>query len=125
MINLAEDKPMDAAQKLVKNSALLLISALLVAAPGWCAALPTLQVPASVIVTSTGLAPAQATSSDGTTAIPFTIGNANYGSGVTGWLSVTYDQLTTPANLAFHVQGVAGLTPCTSATVTLTPTGSG
>src|ERR1039458_3271787 len=126
MINLAEDKPMDAAQKLVKNSALLLISALLVAAPGWCAALPTLQVPASVSVTYTGSATVQATSSDGTTAIPFTIGTPNYGAGVTGWLSASGDNgNTTPSNLTFRVQAVAGLTACTSATVTLTPTGSG
>src|ERR1035438_8604834 len=121
MINLAEDNVMDAAQKPIRNSALFLISTLMLAAPGWCLAQPTLVLPSTVTVTSTGVNSAPATSSDGSTQIPFTIGAVNYGAGTTGWLTVNGDT-TTPGTESFHVFGAASLTPCTTATVTFTPT---
>jgi hypothetical protein len=111
---------MDAAQKLIKNSALLLISALVFGAPAWCASVPTLVVPSTVTVTSTGFTNQQATSSDGTTHIPYVIGTPNYGTGPSNWLSVTGDN-TTPGNINFQVSGSAGLTACSTATVTFTP----
>ncbi len=119
---------MDAAQRLIRNSALLLVSALLLAAPGWATppiTLPTLVAPATVNIGSTASNTAAPVSSNGTTVIAYNVGAPVYGSGATGWLHVTpANPISTPSTLTFTVQGVPGLTACSSATVTLTPTAS-
>ena len=51
---------MDAAHKLLKNLAILLVLSLLMAAPGWA---QTLQVPATVTIGSSGSNTASVTSS--------------------------------------------------------------
>ena len=116
---------MDAAQKLLKTSALLLAIALLLAAPGW--AQPTLLAPSNVSIGSSGSNSASVTSSAaGTTEISYTIGAFNYSGDTTGapsgWLSDISGTATTPSNLNFQVRTTAGLTQGSSATVTLTPT---
>src|ERR1039457_2378625 len=102
---------MDAAQKLLKTSAILLAIALLMAAPGW--AQPTLQAPSTVNIGNTGSNFAQVTSSAaGTTEITYTIGAVDYSGDTTGapagWLLVS-GGTTTPANLNFSIRTASGL----------------
>jgi uncharacterized protein (TIGR03437 family) len=119
---------MDAAQKLLKTSAILLAIALLMAAPGW-AQTPTLVAPSSVVIGNTTVSdPVSVTSSDGTTVITYTISAPDYsvdGSGSrTGWLSAPSGTgFTTPtASLIFRIPTTAGVNSGASAKITLTPT---
>src|ERR1035437_1654397 len=116
---------MDAAQRLLKTTALLPVVALLMAAPGWA---QTLVAPPNVTIGNTGSASAFVTSSAaGTTEITYTSGTSystdNSGSG--NWLVVTPSSLTTPASLSFSLRNntTAGINSGASAMVTLTPTG--
>ena len=114
---------MDAAQKLLKASAILLAIALLMAAPGW--AQPTLVVPGTVAIGAAGSNDASVTSSAaGTTEITYTIGLPDYSAdpGAPAWLTVT-GGTTTPTSLHFQARNVAGLSSAMhSATVILHPT---
>src|ERR1035438_192506 len=97
---------MDAAQKLLKASAILLAFALLMAAPGW--ALPTLVVPSATVaipVASRTSNPQSVTSSDGTTVIAFAA-SINY-AGDVAWLYVS-GGTTTPTSLTFSALSVGG-----------------
>ena len=120
---------MDAAHKLLKNLAILLVLSLLMAAPGWA---QTLQVSPSTNVTigSTGSAFASVTSSagapTGSTEITYTITTTFTGIDTTNsgsWLVVS-GGTTTPANLTFSLRNnsASGVNNGASATVTLTPT---
>ena len=118
---------MDAAHKLLKNLAILLVLSLLMAAPGWA---QTLQVPSTVTIGSSGSNTASVTSSTGTpsgsTEITYTIGTPDYsgdtsGSTNTNWLAVS-GGTTTPSTLFFSIRTTAGVNNNASATVTLTPT---
>src|ERR1035441_3325086 len=113
---------MDAAQRLLKTTALLPVVALLMAAPGWA---QTLVAPPNVTIGNTGSASAFVTSSAaGTTEITYTSGTSystdNSGSG--NWLVVTPSSLTTPASLSFSLRNntTAGINSGASAMVTLT-----
>ncbi len=112
---------MDAAQKLLKTSALVFVVALLMAVPGW--AQPQFITSSSVTIGSTGSADAGVSSSGDP--ITYTIGAPNYSGDSTGsrtgWLSVTGGTIT-PANLHFSIGTTSGVNPGASATVTLTPT---
>ena len=112
---------MDAAQKLLKASAILLAFALLMAAPGW--ALPTLVVPSATVaipVATRTSDPQSVTSSDGTTAITFAT-SINY-AGDVAWLYVSGGTMT-PTSLTFSALSVGGFSATVhTATVTLTPT---
>ena len=118
---------MDAAHKLLKNLAILLVLSLLMAAAGWS---QTLQAPATVTIGSSGSNSANITSStgfpNGSTEITYTIGTPDYtgdtsGSANKNWLAVSGGTVT-PASLNFSVVTTAGLNTGASATVTLTPT---
>ena len=116
---------MDAAQKLLKTSAILLAIALLTAAPGW--AQPTLLAPSTVTIGATGSAFTGVTSSAaGTTEITYTVATSYSAdtSGSGSWLVVTPNGTTTPASLSFGLRNnsTAGLNLGATATVTLTPT---
>src|ERR1035437_6587597 len=116
---------MDAAQKLLKTSAILLAIALLMAAPGW--AQPTLLAPSTVTIGATGSAFTGVTSSAaGTTEITYTVATSYSAdtSGSGSWLVVTPNGTTTPASLSFGLRNnsTAGLNLGATATVTLTPT---
>ena len=93
---------MDAAQKLLKTSALVFVVALLMAVPGW--AQPQLVVTTTVTIGSTGSSDANVTSSGDP--ITYTIGAPNYSGDTTGsrtgWLSVS-GGTTTPATLHFSI----------------------
>ena len=112
---------MDAAQKLLKTSALVFVVALLMAVPGW--AQPQLLTSSSVTIGSTGSNDAGVTSTGDP--ITYTIGTPNYSVDTTGsrtgWLSVT-GGTTTPASLHFAIGTTSGGNPGAAATVTLTPT---
>src|ERR1035437_5019452 len=116
---------MDTAQKLLKTSAILRAIALLMAAPGW--AQPTLLAPATVTIGVTGSSSANVASSDGATAISFTVATS-YSVDTTGsgsWLVVTPSGIsTTPAFLTFGLRNgsSSGITSGASARVTLHPT---
>src|ERR1035437_7012158 len=117
---------MDAAQKLLKTSAILLAIALLTAAPGW--AQPTLLAPSTVTIGSTTVSdPVSVTSSAaGTTEITYTIGAPDYSvdstGSRTGWLNAPSGSTTTPSSLTFRVFTTAGVNSGASARITLTPT---
>src|SRR4249919_1471652 len=117
---------MDAAHKLIKPAGLLLIVALLVAAPGW-AQTPVLTVPSTVSLAGTGGQLVNVTSSGApATQITYSIGapqyaNDNGGQQFSPWLGVS-GGTTTPATLQFSVISTAGLNQGThTAQVTLTP----
>src|ERR1035437_478724 len=117
---------MDAAQRLLKNSAILAATALLMAAPGWAQTLVALS---PVQIGNTGFASTSVTSSAaGTVEITFTISAPDYSADTTGsrtgWLTAPTGPLTTPANnLSFSISTTAGVYSGASAVVTLTPTG--
>src|ERR1035437_3977427 len=116
---------MDAAQKLLKTSAILFAIALLMAVPGW--AQPTLLAPSTVTIGATGSAFTGVTSSAaGTTEITYTVATSYSAdtSGSGSWLVVTPNGTTTPASLSFGLRNnsTAGLNLGATATVTLTPT---
>src|ERR1019366_6334321 len=114
---------MDAAQKLLKNIAILTAAALLLSTVGL--AQPTLVAPATVSIGATGSNDASVNTSDGSV-ITFTIGAPDYSAdpGAPAWLTVT-GGTTTPANLHFQARNVAGLSSAVhTATVTLTPSGA-
>ena len=93
---------MDAAQKLLRTSALVLAVSLLMAAPGWA---QTLVVNTAVVIGSTGSSDQAVTSSAGdATPITYTIGAPAYSGGRTGWLNVS-GGTTTPASLHFALAG--------------------
>src|SRR5674476_973299 len=95
---------MDAAQKLLKTSAILLAIALLTAAPGW--AQPTLLAPSTVTIGATGSAFTGVTSSAaGTTEITYTVATSYSAdtSGSGSWLVVTPNGTTTPASLSLSL----------------------
>src|ERR1035437_5727910 len=116
---------MDAAQKLLKTSAILFAIALLMAVPGW--AQPTLLAPSTVTIGATGSAFTGVTSSAaGTTEITYTVATSYSAdtSGSGSWLVVTPNGTTTPASLSFGLRNnsTAGLNLGATATGTLTPT---
>ena len=113
---------MDAAQKLLRTSALVLALSLLMAAPGWA---QTLVAPSSVTIGNTGSNGANITSSAaGTTEITYAIATtySNDTSGSGSWLVVTGGTVT-PATLNFGLRNgtTAGISSGAAATVTLTP----
>src|ERR1035441_5352867 len=111
---------MDAAQKLLKASAILLAFALLMAAPGWAVTLNVASTTVVIPVASRTSDPVSVTSSDGTTAITFAT-SINYGGDV-AWLGVS-GGITTPTSLTFTANSVSGFSATVhTATVTLTPT---
>ncbi|MCX6629617.1 MAG: hypothetical protein NTW28_18520 [Candidatus Solibacter sp.] len=117
---------MDTAQKLLKNPAILLVLALLMAAPGWA---QTLVAPSAVTIGNTGSASISVTSSaGGTSEITFIPTVPHYSGDTsgsrTGWLTVDpgVGPRSTPTNLTFSIGTTAGVYPGASATVTLTPT---
>src|ERR1035437_405444 len=91
---------MDAAQRLLKNSAILAATALLMATVGL--AQPTLNVATSVTMAGTGGQDVSVTSSGSpTTEITYSIGAPSYAAdGGGSWLGVT-GGTTTPASLSF------------------------
>src|SRR6266540_3963544 len=112
IINLAEDKLMDAAHKLIKATCFLLAIAFLLAAPGW-AQTPTLVVTTSVTLSGTGGQNVNVTSSaTPTTEITYAIGNPPYSNDNNrvpiNWLRVT-GETTTPALLSFNLFQTSGL----------------
>jgi uncharacterized protein (TIGR03437 family) len=110
---------MDAAQKLLKITALFLVIGMLMAVPGW-AAVPTLVPPSSVSIGSSGFNNANVNSSDGTTVIGFTTA-ISYTSGDPSWLSITGGG-STPATLTLTVSTAGGLSGGShTATVTFHP----
>src|ERR1035441_3292427 len=112
---------MDAAQKLLKASAILLAFALLMAAPGW--AVPTLVVnPTTVAIGTTGFNTANVTSSDGMTVITYTIGTPSYTGGDPAWLYSITGSTTTPATLSFYARNSGLSAGVHTATVVLYPT---
>ena len=114
---------MDAAQKLLKNIAILTATALLLSTAGLAATLvatPTVVLPGDTGGPNT----ANVTSSDGTTVITFTIGTPVYTPGDPAWLPFVTGGTTTPATLSFQATNRAGLsTGPHTARVTLHPTG--
>jgi len=111
---------MDAAQKLLKNIAILTAAALLLSTVGLAAT--TLVAPSTVAIGATGYNTADVSSSDGTTIITYSIGTPSYTGGDPAWLAVS-GVGTTPSTLTFTAHSVAGLSAALhSATVTLTPT---
>src|ERR1035438_708604 len=111
---------MDAAQKLLKNIAILTAAALLLSTVGL--AQPTLvATPSTVAIGATGYNTADVTSSDGTV-ITYTIGTPIYTGGDPAWLAVS-GVTTTASTLTFNAHSVAGLSATLhTATVMLTPT---
>src|ERR1035437_9803873 len=93
---------MDAAQRLLKNSAILAATALLMATVGL--AQPTLNVATSVTMAGTGGQDVTVTSSGSpTTEISYSIGAPSYAAdGGGSWLGVT-GGTTTPASLSFSL----------------------
>src|ERR1039458_2217459 len=93
---------MDAAQRLLKNSAILAATALLMATVGL--AQPTLNVATSVTMAGTGGQDVSVTSSGSpTTEITYAIGAPSYAAdGGGSWLGVT-GGTTTPASLSFSL----------------------
>src|ERR1035441_1976336 len=93
---------MDAAQRLLKNSAILAATALLMATVGL--AQPTLNVATSVTMAGTGGQDVSVTSSGSpTTEITYAIGAPSYAAdGGGSWLGVT-GATTTPASLSFSL----------------------
>ena len=110
---------MDAAQKLIKNIAILAATGLLLSAVGLAQTL--VATPTTVVIPASGSNTAAVTSSDSITVITYTIGTPSY-NGDPPWLTVT-GGTTTPSTLSFQARNVAfvSATPHT-ATVTLTPT---
>jgi uncharacterized protein (TIGR03437 family) len=112
---------MDAAQKLIKNIAILTAATLLLSTVGLAANL--VATPTTVVLPpATAFHTAAVSSSDGTTVINYTIGATNYNGGDPAWLTVT-GGTATPATLNFQARGVAFVSASPhTATVTLTPT---
>jgi uncharacterized protein (TIGR03437 family) len=120
---------MDAAHKLLKNLAILLVLSLLMTAAGWS---QTLQAPSAVTIGSSGSNFAFVTSSASPTEITYTIGSPDYSIDSTTslhWLTVSPASGTSlktvpaPGNeLQFTASTAGGLTGTHSAKVTLTPT---
>src|ERR1017187_7323196 len=111
---------MDAAQRLLKNSAILAATALLMATVGL--AQPTLNVATSVTMAGTGGQDVSVTSSGSpTTEITYAIGAPSYAAdGGGSWLGVT-GGTTTPASLSFSLARAPLTGGAHVATVTLTP----
>ncbi len=110
---------MDAAQKLLKNLAILTATALLLSSIGLAA---TLAAPSTVVISASGSNDASVTSSDGTP-VTYTIGPPSYTGGDPAWLTVT-GGTTTTATLTFTARNVPWVSASPhSATVTLTPSG--
>src|ERR1017187_3020989 len=112
---------MDAAQKLIKNIAILAATGLLLSAVGL--AQPTLvATPTTVAIGASGFNTANVTSSDnGTTVITYSIGAPTFTSGDPQWLTVS-GGTTTPSTLTFTAHNVAGLSAAVhTATVVLHP----
>src|ERR1017187_3447692 len=111
---------MDAAQKLLKASAILLAFALLMAAPGWAVTLNVASTTVAIPVASRVSEPVSVTSSASpTTEITFAT-SINY-AGDVAWLSVSGGNMT-PASLQFTALNVGGFSATVhTATVTLTP----
>ena len=112
---------MDAAQKLLKTSALVFVVALLMAVPGW--AQPQL-VPDSTSVTipNTGSAFTGLHSSVPGSEITYTIAKSYADNSSGDWLVVTPSGTTTPATLTFSLLNFRPPAPGAGATVTLHPT---
>src|ERR1035441_2554090 len=112
---------MDAAQKLIKNIAILTAAALLLSTVGLA---QTLVAPTTVSIGATGFNDASVTSSDGTTAITYTIGVPSFTAGDPAWLTVS-GGTTTPTSVHFQASNPATLSQAMhTATVTLTPSGA-
>src|ERR1035438_8742370 len=111
---------MDAAQKLLKASAILLAFALLMAAPGWAVTLNVASTTVAIPVASRVSEPVSVTSSASpTTEITFAT-SINY-AGDVAWLYVSGGNMT-PASLQFTALNVGGFSATVhTATVTLTP----
>ena len=111
---------MDAAQRLLKNSAILAATALLMATIGL--AQPTLNVATSVTMAGTGGQDVSVTSSGSpTTEITYAIGAPSYAAdGGGSWLGVT-GGTTTPASLSFSLARAPLTGGAHVATVMLTP----
>jgi uncharacterized protein (TIGR03437 family) len=113
---------MDAAQKLLKNVAILTAAVLLLSTVGLAT---TLVAPASVAIGATGSNTASVTSSDATV-ITYTVGSPAYSGGDPAWLTVSPSGSTTTAataSLFFQARNAAGLAAAVhTATVVLAPT---
>src|ERR1017187_11680 len=113
---------MDAAQRLLKNTAILAATALLMATIGL--AQPTLNVATSVTMAGTGGQDVSVTSSGSpTTEITYAIGAPSYAAdGGGSWLGVPSGSQTTPASLSFSLARAPLTGGAHVATATLTPT---
>src|ERR1022692_1788301 len=113
---------MDAAQRLLKNSAILAATALLMATVGL--AQPTLNVATSVTMAGTGGQDVSVTSSGSpATEITYAIGAPSYAAdGGGSWSGVPSGSQTTPALLSFSLARAPLTGGAHQATVTLTPT---
>ena len=111
---------MDAAQKLLKASAILLAFALLMAAPGWAVTLNVTSTSVAIPTASRTSDPVSVTSSASpTTEITFA-SSINY-AGDVAWLGVS-GGTTTPTSLTFTANSVSGFSATVhTAYVTLTP----
>ena len=111
---------MDAAQKLLKASAILLAFALLMAAPGWAVTLNVTSTTVAIPTASRTSDPVSVTSSASpTTEITFAT-SINY-AGDVAWLGVS-GGTTTPTSLTFTANSVSGFSATMhTAMVTLTP----
>ena len=115
---------MDAAQKLLKNIAILTAIALLLSTVGF-AVTPTLVVtPNPVPIGATRQSdPVSVTSSDGTTPITFAIGPPTYTGADSSWLQVSPSgTAATPASLTFSARNIVLSAALHTAYVDLTPT---
>src|SRR5664279_126069 len=112
---------MDAAQRLLKNSAILAATTLLMATIGL--AQPNLIVPTSVSMSGTGGQDVSVSSSGSpATEIAYSIGNPVYADSDTGWLAVNgFGYTQTPAQLSFTLARAPQTGGTHQATVTLTP----
>src|ERR1017187_6133987 len=112
---------MDAAQRLLKNSAILAATALLMATVGL--AQPTLNVATNVTMAGTGGQDVTVTSSGSpTTEISYSIGSPVYLDSDSGWLGVNgFGYTQTPAPLSFSLVRAPQTGGQHQATVTLTP----
>ena len=112
---------MDAAQRLLKNSAILAATALLMATVGL--AQPTLNVATNVTMAGTGGQDVTVTSSGSpTTEISYSIGSPVYLDSDSGWLGVNgFGYTQTPAPLSFSLARAPQTGGQHQATVTLTP----
>jgi uncharacterized protein (TIGR03437 family) len=126
MINMAEDLIMDAAQKIIRRTAILSATALLLATSGLAQTAPAFVVPTGVTIGFTGSTSANVFSSVSGTEITYSyaVDYSQDQSGSGSWLVVSpAGPLTTPSALNFSLRNgtTAGINTGATATINLTP----